>query len=193
VATLYSPTDAVIQAQRGNMAALRELFDRYQRGVYNTVFGIVGNEADAADVTQDVFIRAFRALPRLQAPEAFTSWLFRIATNLSRNHLRDRGRARTESLDAGFEGDEESAGHQVADAAPEPSSQAETAELQNRVRTAIQGLTDNHRLVVTLHHLEGMPVEEIATLMGISEGTVKSRLSRAREQLRRKLVSYVEA
>ena len=99
-------TDWVRRAQEGDVRAFEQLFQQYQRGIYNTVYQMVRNDSDAADLTQEAFVRAYRALPRLQTPEAFTSWLYRIAVNLSRNWLRDRGRVRVESLELpGEDGD----------------------------------------------------------------------------------------
>jgi RNA polymerase sigma-70 factor (ECF subfamily) len=186
-------TEAVRRAQAGDLRAFEELFAQYQRGIYNTIYQMVRSESDAADLTQDVFVRAYRALPRLQTPEAFTSWLYRIAINLSRNHIRDTARVRTESLDRPFEADEEGAGQrEIADPTGDPGTVAQAKELQERVRAAVATLSPDHRVAVTLHHLQEMPVEEIAKIMGCSVGTVKSRLSRARDHLRRKLGGLVE-
>ena len=184
--------DWVRRAQEGDVRAFEQLFQQYQRGIYNTVFQMIRNDADAADLTQEVFVRAYRALPRLQTPEAFTSWLYRIAVNLSRNWLRDRGRVRVESLEQPGEEGEEGNTREIADPNSDPAVLAQTRDMQERVQKAIAGLSPDHRRVVTLHHLEGMPVEEIARIVGCSIGTVKSRLSRAREHLRRKLSGYVE-
>ena len=184
--------DWVRRAQEGDVRAFEQLFQQYHRGIYNTIYQMTHNDADAADLTQEVFVRAYRALPRLQTPEAFTSWLYRIAVNLSRNWLRDRGRVRVESLEQPGEEGEEGNTREIADPNSDPAVLAQTRDMQERVQKAVAGLSPDHRRVVTLHHLEGMPVEEIARIMGCSIGTVKSRLSRAREHLRRKLSGYVE-
>jgi RNA polymerase sigma-70 factor (ECF subfamily) len=139
-----------------------------------------------------VFVRAFRALPRLQSPEAFTSWLYRIAVNLGRNHLRDAARARTESLELGGDEDEGGGQREIADTTGNPEALALSKDMGRRVRQAIATLSEDHRTVIALHHLEGVSVEEIAQIMNCSVGTVKSRLSRARDHLRRKLAAYVE-
>ena len=185
-------TDWVRRAQEGDVRAFEQLFQQYHRGIYNAIYQMTRNEADAADLTQEVFVRAYRALPRLQTPEAFTSWLYRIAVNLSRNWLRDRGRVRIESLEVPVEDGEEASTREIADPTGDPASLVQTQDLQERVQKAVAGLSPDHRAVVTLHHLQGMPVEEIARVMGCSTGTVKSRLSRARESLKRKLAGYVE-
>ena len=184
----------VRQAQKGDVQAFEQLFNQYQRGIYNLIYQMVRNESDAADLTQDAFVRAWKALPRLQTPEAFTSWLYRVATNLTRNWIRDHSRVRQESLDQPFGPDEEEGGQrEIADVSADPAAVTATRATQEVVQRAIIGLSDDHRQVVTLHHLEGMSVEQIAEVMHCSVGTVKSRLSRARDALRRKLAGYVEA
>ena len=184
---------ALVEASlAGTPGAFDVIVERHRRGVYQLCYRFVGNHEDASDLSQDVFLRAYRALPRLQTPEAFTSWLYRIAVNLSRNWLRDRGRVRVESLEQPGEEGEEGNTREIADPNSDPAVLAQTRDMQERVQKAVAGLSPDHRRVVTLHHLEGMPVEEIARIMGCSIGTVKSRLSRAREHLRRKLSGYVE-
>ena len=185
-------TDWVRRAQEGDVRAFEQLFQQYQRGIYNTIFQMTRNEADAADLTQEVFVRAYRALPRLQTPEAFTAWLYRIAVNLSRNWLRDKGRVRVESLELPGDDGEDGGTREIADPSPDPEAQTQTKDMQERVQRAIAGLSPDHRAVVTMHHLQGMSVEEIAGVLDCSIGTVKSRLSRARDNLRRKLAGYVE-
>ncbi len=185
--------ELVKRAQTGDLTAFEQLFNHYQRGIYNLVYQMVRNDSDAADITQDAFIRAWKALPRLQAPEAFGSWLYRVATNLGRNWIRDHGRVRTESLDQPFSDDEEGGQRDIADLTKDPAQTLQTSDMKDVVQKAIMTLSDDHRTVVTLHHIEGMSVEEIAGIMDCSVGTVKSRLSRARDHLRRKLAGYVEA
>lgn len=185
-------TEWVRRAQAGDLQAFEQLFDQYQRGIYNVIYQMVRSEADAADLTQDVFVRAWKALPRLDAPEAFTSWIYRIATNLSRNWIRDNTRVRKESLDQPIGDDDDGGTREIADTRGNPAELVQTQAVQDVVRNAISGLSDDHRTVVTLHHLEGMPVEEIAKVMHCSVGTVKSRLSRARDALKRKLAGFIE-
>lgn len=183
----------VRRAQAGDLAAFEQLFNQYHRGIYNAIYQMVRSDADAADLTQDAFVRAWKSLPRLESPEAFSSWLYRIATNLTRNWIRDNGRVRLESIDQPVGGDDEDGTvRELPDTRNDPAVVTQTRAAQDAVQRAIQGLSDDHRTVVTLHHLEGMPVEEIAKVMRCSVGTVKSRLSRARDHLRRKLAGFVE-
>jgi RNA polymerase sigma-70 factor, ECF subfamily len=185
-------TEWVRQAQAGDLQAFEQLFNQYQRGIYNLIYQMVRSDADAADLTQDVFVRAWKSLPRLETPEAFTSWIYRIATNLTRNWIRDNTRVRQESLDQPIGDEEEGGGREIADLSADPSGVTQTRAMQTAVQKAIEGLSEDHRTVVSLHHLEGMPVEEIAQIMKCSVGTVKSRLSRARDHLRRKLAGLIE-
>ena len=184
--------DRVRRAQAGDVRAFEQLFQEYHRAIYHAIFQMIRHEADAADLTQEVFLRAYQALPRLQAPDAFPRWLYCIAVNLGRNWLRDHGRARIESLEAPAEEGCATETREIADSSGDPATLLETREMQQRVRGAVAGLSPDHRLVVTLHHLRDMPVEEIARVLGWPVGTVKSRLSRAREHLKRKLAGYVE-
>lgn len=184
--------ELVRRAQAGDLEAFQGLFEQYQRGIYNVIYQMVRSDADAADLTQDVFVRVWKSLPRLEAPEAFPSWVYRIATNLTRNWIRDNSRVRQESLDQPFGDEEEGGGREIPDTRADPAAAAQTHAVQDVVQRAILGLSPDHRTVVTLHHLEGMAVEEIAQIMKCSVGTVKSRLSRARDHLRRKLAGFVE-
>ena len=186
-------TEWVRQAQTGDLQAFERLFDHYQRGVFNVVYQMTHSEADAADLTQDVFLRAWKSLPRLEAPEAFASWLYRIAMNLGRNWIRDNSRVRQESLDQPYGADDdEGSTREIPDLRADPGTTVQTRAVQETVRRAIEGLSEDHRMVVTLHHIEGLAVEDIAKVMHCSVGTVKSRLSRARDHLRRKLAGIVE-
>ena len=185
-------TALVARARAGDAGAFEEIYRRYERRIYNTVFQVVRNDDDAADITQESFIRAYRSLRNLRSDEAFVSWLFRIAINLSRNHLRSRPHFRTESLDQFATSEEDEQELQIPDSTHDPARTLETREMQQVVRTAVLALSTAHREVITLHHLEGMRVDDIAAVLHCSVGTVKSRLSRARDELKRKLRSYIE-
>ncbi|NLC56774.1 MAG: sigma-70 family RNA polymerase sigma factor [Armatimonadetes bacterium] len=192
-ATEASDALLVQRAQAGDAESFRVLFERHHRRIYNAVYPIVRTAADAEDVTQDAFVRAYRALGSLREGQAFLSWLYRIALNLARNHVRDRRASLWESLDEQVVWGEETLERQIADPGPGPAQAAEEHEVQAVVRAAIEELSPAHREVVVLHHLQGVPVEEIARVVGCSVGTVKSRLARARDALKRKLRSYVLA
>lgn len=192
--TVFSDlTDAelVQRAKGGDDRAYEALFGRHHRRIYSIVYGMLRNEADASDATQEAFVRAYRSLPRLEAAGAFGGWLAQIAVNICRDVLK-RPRLVARSLDEPL-GDEDSEYKlEIPDWTDSPEKASMTQELQDVVNRAIGTLSPDHRAVVTMHHLEGMDVLQIAEVLGVSEGTVKSRLSRARAELKRKLGHYVD-
>jgi len=187
------PEDAALieRSKTGDAQAFRVLFEKHQGWVYGLAYHMVGSREEAADLTQEVFVRVFRALPTLRAGAAFVTWLRQIAVNLCRDYLKKR-RLPTESLE--YIGDQQEV---VTRDLPDPGAELDrpvlTAELKVAVRRAIASLSPDHRAVVIMHHLQGMEVTEIARVLRCSVGTVKSRLSRARDELKRKLSGYVES
>lgn len=183
----------VRRAQNGDRKAFEEIFRRYERRIFNFVHQIIGNPDDAVDLTQDVFVRVFNGLGELRAEEAFNSWIYRIAINISRDHLRRVRRVRMDSLEQGgrTDDDDESAGIEIPDWSENPEQMVELDEMQQAVRKAVAALPEHYRSVVILHHLQGMEVTEIAKTVGCRVGTVKSRLSRGRDELKRRLERYV--
>jgi len=165
---------------------------RYQQRVYNIVFHFVLNRTDADDVTQEVFLQAFRMLSTLRSEGAFATWLYRIAVNRARNFCRDRAQGHTISLEESIEVEEDLLERQVPDSSWDPAVLVQQQAIQEKVRQVIATLSEDHQAVVILHHLEGMSLDEIARTLAIPEGTVKSRLARARDELKRKLRSFVE-
>jgi RNA polymerase sigma-70 factor, ECF subfamily len=188
----YVDVGLIRRVKRQEAGAFEELFNRYQKRVYNIVYGMVGNENDAAELTQDVFVRVFDTIDRLRAEEAFFTWLRTLAVNLCRDFLRRRPKARIESIDAKLTVDGEEIEREFADTSSDPAALLESKDTRAAVYRAIDSLPDDRRAIIILHHLEGMDVQEIAGTLGVPVGTVKSRLARAREHLRRRLASYVE-
>lgn len=183
--------ELIRRTKTGDLSAFEELFHRYQKRVFNIVYRLVGNENDAAELTQEVFVKVYNSIARLRAEEAFATWLRTVAVNV----CRDFGRRKPppmESLDAEIQLDDGEVGRDIADSAPGPEKTLLAADRQRAIRRAVASLVPEHREVVMLHHLEGMDVKEIAKLSGSPVGTIKSRLARAREELRRKLIPYVE-
>ncbi len=182
------------RAQRGDVGAFNELVLRHQRRVYNLCFRMLGSAEDAADASQEAFLHAYRALNRFRGtPEGFLGWLFRIAANICYDALRRRGRRPTESLDEAIEpGGDLSRGALLPDPAPGPDVQTMTAETARSIQAALAQLTPDQRLAVVLCDVQGLSYEEAADVMEVELGTVKSRLSRARAQLRVQLASRGE-
>ena len=176
----------VFRARTGDVGAFEALYHSFQAGIYSFIRGQVREAELAADLTQQTFVRAWESLPRLRQEAAFVGWLHRIASNLVRDEVKS-GHARLEI-----------AASNVLDEPlpdPEATSPEEAAVFQGlktAVWAALDQLPPDQRAAVVMHHMEGMPVAEIAQAMKCRPGTVMSRLSRAREALRRKLSSYVE-
>lgn len=170
----------VVRARSGERSAARALFDQFHTGLFAYLLHLTGERERAVELTQETFVRALSQLPRLRDPQAFVAWLYRIARNL----VRDAdSRPRTESLDE-LDPPDPRAGVEA---------QVLAAARQRAVDAAIAALSPEHREVVVLHHLQGLDVAAIATIAGCREGTVKSRLARAREVLRRRLAPWLEA
>jgi RNA polymerase sigma-70 factor (ECF subfamily) len=186
-------TELVRRAKEGDVPAFEALYRLYNNRIYNFAKQVTGSAEDAGDVVQDTFVRAWHALPGMRSDSALGAWLHRIALNRSHDLMHKKRRELGTSLDAApLDGDVESVQIQIAADAPSPEEALVAGEVQSAVRRAVDSLKPEHRLVVTMHHFEGMDVASIASVLGISRGTVMSRLSRAREALRRKLSPYVE-
>lgn len=188
--------DALKSAQRGEVGAFNTLVQVYQRQIYNVCYRTLGNAEDAADATQDALLSAFRALKSFNGPApGLRSWLLRIAVNTCYDQLRRRQRRRAESLDALGATDSESehsAADRLADPAPGPELHSLGAETARNIQLSIDRLPPDQRLTVILCDVNGLSYDEAAQIMSVELGTVKSRLSRARAQLRVLLVEKGE-
>src|SRR5579864_1663366 len=180
--------NALKAAQNGEVAAFNVLVQAHQRQVYNVCYRTLGNAEDAADATQDAFLSAFRAIKTFNGPaQGLRGWLLRIAVNTCYDQVRRRQRRPADSLDADAE--QEST---VADPNPGPEQASLTAETARHIQQAIDHLPYEQRLTVILCDVQGLSYEEAAQVMSIELGTVKSRLSRARSQLRARLIEKGE-
>jgi RNA polymerase sigma-70 factor, ECF subfamily len=182
------------RAQAGDLRAFEELIEPHVGRLYSYVARMVGDPVEAEDLTQEVALRAHRAINSFRGGAAFQTWLYRIATNLTVDALRRRRRqdSRTCSLDEPLPGQEGMLAREVPDGQPAPSDLVETEELRREVGRAIQALSPKLRAVVVLFDLEGLSYEEIAGALSLPLGTVKSRLFNARARLRELLSPYVE-
>ena len=177
----------VQELQAGSEDAFAYLLKLYQDPVFNLIAHIVENNADAADVLQDVFLKVFRGIRHFHGESSLKTWVYRIAVHEASNHRRSRiRRHRREPFSL-----EESTTEPVrslADARAEtPYQVLEQSERQDLVKRALASLAQPYRTVVVLREMEGLSYEEIARVLGVAEGTVKSRLMRGRELLRRKI------
>ncbi|MFZ4682686.1 MAG: sigma-70 family RNA polymerase sigma factor [Terrimicrobiaceae bacterium] len=188
------PPDAelVARTQAGDPEAFDELVVRYSPRLYGLVYHMTSNHEDTNDLLQDVFAKAFRSIKGFQGKSSFYTWMHSIAVNMSINFLKKRGRRQTMSLDdvdAGVQNDPE---FLEATTGSDPSHAANLSELQQRLNEAMQKLSHEHRAVVTMFDIQGMPHAEIAKILGISEGTVRSRLFYAHRQLQNYLEEFIK-
>lgn len=187
---------ALIQSIRnGRTEAYGKLVQKYQDRVFNTCWRICGHLEDARDLTQEAFLKCFEHLPGFRHQCAFYTWIFRVAVNLALSHRRNLKRRDTVSLEEGFDWTYSQAGSLArrvhSPVEHSPSDVASRAELHGRVIRALQALDDDHRAVVVLRDVEGFDYREIAEILEIPAGTVKSRLHRARESVAQALRSTV--
>lgn len=175
----------------GDATAFDQLVSRYWARIYAMVSQLLRNHQDAEEVTQDAFIRAHRGLGNFRGESAFSTWLYQIATNLARNrywYWWRRKRDQSISLDAPLGADNEGT---IADLLPAeqetPEDATVTQEFVHRVAECMDELSEKHREILILRNVQNLAYEEIAEILGISVGTVKSRIARARESLRERL------
>jgi RNA polymerase sigma-70 factor (ECF subfamily) len=180
----------VIAAQGGDLAAFEELVRRYESRILRLAEHITGNAEDAQDVLQDTFLKAYSKLDQFQRNSRFYTWLVRIAVNESLMRLRKRRGNKTVSLDQEIETDEDLVPRQIADWHPNPEQQYATEQVREILGRTIASLPLAYRSVFQLRDVEGLSTEETADVLHISVPAVKSRLLRARLQLREKLSSY---
>ena len=173
----------------GNTAAYNGLVLRYQRPVYNLAYRMLGNAEDAGDLVQETFLRAYGALASFRQDASFLTWLYKIASNLCIDQLRSRKSKSALSLNVELEEGREPA----ADARESsPEDRAVRGAVQDVVQRAIMNLPERYRVVVVMRHLQDMSVEEIARVLEMPTGTVKTHLFRAREMLRGRLAPVLE-
>src|SRR5580692_9549024 len=184
--------ELVRRARNGGLQAYDELVKRYQERIYATIYHMTSNHEDANDLAQETFIKAFQALKSFKGGSSFYTWVYRIAVNKTINFLKQRkNRAQMSLNDLDFNAEHDpDLVALISDKTPRRD--AGLAELQEKLNEAMQKLSDFHRLVVTLHDVQGMSHEEIAKIMDCNIGTVRSRLFYARQQLQSYLSEYLK-
>ena len=189
--------DLILRCQEGfrpNRAVFAELLRRYQSHVDRILYHLAPDWQDRADLAQEVWIRVYRNIKRLNEPMKFRGWLSRIATNLFYDELRKRKRvSHAISLDAPRRVDDGEIDWDIVSDYPNPDENLITREFYERLRVAIAGLPEAFRTTIVLREIEGMAYEEIAEMTGVSLGTVKSRIARARAKLQSVLQNYVDS
>ncbi len=175
------------RCKRGDLGAFNDLVRKYEKQVYNFAYRLTGNYDDANDVAQDAFLRVFNAIGTFRGDSSFSTWLFRITTNV---FLDERKKAKSHpqtSLDEYLELGESSVARQIEDPSPTPEAVLEESERAQILQKAVGDLPEYQRAMVTLYHTQQKSYEEIAEILDLPIGTVKSRLNRARLALKEKL------
>lgn len=179
--------ELVTAVRKGDLRSFETLVEKYRNRMFTLVYRILGDYDDAAEVTQDAFVAAWKALKTFRGDSLFSTWLTRIAVNLSRNRLRQtRTRSSREaySLDEPIPGCEECRHCEPPSEGPSVQEVLERQEVRKRVQECINGLEPGFREVLVLRDVEEFSYGEIGGMLGLAEGTVKSRISRAREAIR---------
>lgn len=173
------------RARKGDPEAFAELVDEHQRYVYNLALRVLKDENEALDLTQETFVRAWTALPNFRGQSRFRTWLYRIATNLCYNRLPDLRRSLTELGDDVLPDLPD-----TAETSPNPLREVESKETRTFLHHAIDRLDGNYKILITLRYHDELSYEEIAGLLNLPLGTVKTGLFRAKEKLRLALKGF---
>jgi RNA polymerase sigma-70 factor (ECF subfamily) len=186
--------DVVRRVQAGDVSAFDRLIVKYRGRIYGVIYNLTSNREDAADLTQDTFIKAFQSINRFQGQASFFTWIYRIAINSTLTHVR-KNRSRSffslESINS-----EEPVSREIIAALTDKTGadrDTHVRELQEKLNEAMQKLSINHRTVVTLFEIDGLSHQDIAEVMDCSVGTVRSRLHYAKQLLQAELQQYISA
>ena len=180
-----SEEQLIRRAQQGDNGAFEELLLLHQKKVYNLCLRMSANPDDALDLSQEAFLRAWRSLGQYQFEASFSTWLFRLTSNICIDFLRRKKRRQETSLTESYDDSDEGAELSVPDAQPGPEQQAITNETKIELARAMEQLSPEHREILQLRVIEDLQYEQIADILGVRGGTVKSRLARARLSYRK--------
>lgn len=183
--------ELVLRCQRGDMAAFGVLVERYRQRVYGLVYGMLRNEQDAVDLSQETFVKAWQAMRSFQRNSSFYTWLYRIATNLCIDFVRKRERRPTVAFEETVNPDADVNVEIPASKQGSPPEEARRRELREQIDAALLELSPEHRVVVQLREFDGMEYAEIARAVGCNIGTVMSRLHYARKHLQKILKEVI--
>ncbi len=180
------------KAQSGDPYAFEKLIENHQKQIFSIAYRIAGNPEDASDMAQEVLVKVFKNLKHFKGNSKFSTWLYRVATNTCLDEQKKLRRHTSYSLDAELETEEGSMATEIPDTALTPEEALEQRSLQKVVQDGIAKLNDEHKKVLILRDMQGFSYEEIAGILQCSEGTVKSRINRARANLKKILLKNKE-
>lgn len=180
------------RAKKGEVEAFELLIERYQKKVFNIALKMLGNYDDASELAQEAFIKIYKSIKGFKEESSFSTWVYRIATNVCLDELRKRKNRKLTYLDEVIQSEDGDLKREIADQGLSPDAIAEQKELKRALNQAILSLSEEHRVVLIMRDLHGMTYEEIAKVTKCPEGTVKSRINRARLSLKETLYKNKE-
>lgn len=178
--------ELIAGCKKGSREAFNELMLKYQKQVFNIAYGMLSDFDDASDAAQEVFVKVYRSIASFKGQSSFTTWLYRICANVCNDMLRKRQR-RGISISLDADETENSVPSELPSEEPTPEESLEQSERQRAVREAINSLSREYREIIVYSDLQQLSYDEIAAILKCPTGTVKSRLNRARNALRKKL------
>jgi len=184
--------ELIRRAKQGDMLAFEELILQHEKIVYNLALRMMNHSEDAQDISQEVFLKAYRSLQNFDERSAFSTWLYRITHNTCIDEMRKRKGKQSYSLEEELESADGSMQRQVADAGDTPEESLMRKEQKSEILQALDTLSEEHKAAIILRDVKGMAYEEIAEILELSLGTVKSRISRARNQLKTEILKMRE-
>ncbi|TKJ44593.1 hypothetical protein CEE35_07350 [Candidatus Aerophobetes bacterium Ae_b3b] len=191
---LDSDVSLMLEFQKGDISSFEKLVQKHKESIINIIYQFIGERDEAEDLAVEVFLRVYRAAKKYQAKAKFTTWLYKITTNLCLNEIRKKAKVQTVSLSkpisAGEEKEEELI-EKIADAAPSPQQILEKKERNALIRKAIDSLPAKQRMATILQIYEGLSYKEISRILGCSVKSVERRLYWARTNLKERLSSYL--
>lgn len=179
--------ELVERAKKGDEAAFEVLVTDNEKRIYNLCRRLTGNPEDAAELTQEAFLNAWRGLSRFQGESSFSTWLYRLASNACIDFLRKEKRRQNLSMTVSLDDEEEARQVELPDERYAPERELERTEVRQAVAAGLERLTPEHRQVLVMREINGLSYAEIGAVLGLEEGTVKSRIARARNALRKVL------
>lgn len=183
-------SELVLLAQKGRLSAYDELTRRYHSRIYGLTYNMTSNREDAEDLTQEIFLKAYRSLAKFHGKSSFYTWIYRIAVNTTINYRKKRNRRQAYRFDDMVPEVRDDEAYSALLSSDSPVKNITLSEFQKKLNEALQKLSEKHRTVVIMHDIQGIPHEEIAAVLKISAGTVRSRLFYARKQLQAELAEF---
>jgi RNA polymerase sigma-70 factor (ECF subfamily) len=181
---MYNEEECIRRCQAGKTDAFEGIVQAYEKKIYNLAFRMTGNHEDANDLAQEAFVKVYHSISTFRGDAKFSTWLYRIATNVCLDELRRKGRRKVEHLDEPVFTEDGAMEREIPDWSANPEEAFETREIQNMVQNGMKQLPDEQRIALVLRDIQGYSYEEISEMLNLSLGTVKSRINRGRLALK---------